>query len=400
MLKALRGMRDILPKESEKYLYFIKESSQIVEKFGFGLIETPIVENSTLFKRGVGDSSDIVGKEMYQFIDKGGNDICLRPEGTAGVVRSFIENKLDRINTIHRFYYHGPMFRYERPQKGRFRQFHQFGVESFGTSSYLEDVNIIIMLKSILDRFNIKYLLEINSLGCSICIVPFRSKLVDYLNSLDGLCDDCIRRKELNPIRVFDCKNSSCQDLLKDGPKLNENLCESCSSDFKNILKLLDFCSIEYRVNKNLVRGLDYYTKTAFEFISDDLGAQNAIAGGGRYDNLVKLLDGRDTPAIGFAIGVERVLDMIELPKIEYENYYFGALISSALPTLLKVANRKRVDSEVSINYEVKSLKSHLKIADKRGFRYCAIIGEDELKNGKIWIKDLVNKSEEIVDIE
>jgi len=394
MIKALRGMKDTLPPYNRKYLYFIDECTKILNSYGYEFIETPILEDTGLFKRSVGESSDIVGKEMYQFIDKGGNDVCLRPEGTAGVVRSFVENKLDRVGGIHRFFYHGPMFRYERPQKGRLRQFHQFGVESFGVDSYFEDVSMIVMIKKILDRFDINYTLKINSLGCPTCMPPFREKLVTFLDNTEGLCEDCLRRKETNPIRVFDCKNENCQILLKDAPRLNSNFCSECENNFSQILKLLDKRGIEYEVDVNLVRGLDYYSRTAFEFVSGDLGAQNAVAGGGRYDRLVEFLGGRSTPAIGFAIGIERILEMIEVPDSTRDGYYFGALCQEALELVFLEADKKRDSDNVTMGYSVRSLKAHLKAADKAGARYCAVIGEDELKNREIWIKDLEQKIE------
>ena len=395
MIKALKGMKDILPpSQNEKFEYFIDNATKIVKKYGFEYVETPIVEETALFKRSVGDSSDIVGKEMYQFIDKGGNDISLRPEGTAGVVRSYIEHKLDRIGGIDRFYYYGPMFRYERPQKGRFREFHQFGCESFGVSSVVEDANIIIMISEILDFFGISYRLELNSLGCEVCLPPFKSDLVNFLKSKDGFCEDCKRREETNPIRVFDCKNEHCQELLTDAPKLNENLCPTCQNDFSKLLELLDIANIKYTLNPNLVRGLDYYTKSAFEFVSGDLGAQNAVAGGGRYDRLVEFLGGRATPAIGFAIGIERILEMIELLDKKRDGYYLGALSNDALDSLFKASLTLRKEHKTLISHEIKSLKAHLKAADKNGCRYCAIIGEDELKNGVMWVKDLELKKE------
>ncbi len=389
MIKALRGMKDILPPISYKYEYFIKNATKIVKKYGFEYIKTPILEETTLFKRSVGDSSDIVGKEMYQFIDKSGNDICLRPEATAGVVRSFIEHKYDKKGGVYRFFYHGAMFRYERPQKGRFREFHQFGAESFGEGSYLEDVNILLMIKEILDFFKIKYILKLNSLGCQTCMPPYKKELVSFLNSIDGLCDDCLRRKDTNPIRVFDCKNQNCQDILSPAPKLNSNFCKECQSDFNSLIKMLDKLNVEYEIDTNLVRGLDYYNKSAFEFISEDLGAQNAVAAGGRYDRLVELLDGKPTPAIGFAIGIERILQMIEAPKKEREGYYFGALCNEAIDKIFILANKQRKSDKTHISYEVKSLKAHLKAADKLNAKRCIIIGENELKNKTIWQKDL-----------
>jgi histidyl-tRNA synthetase len=400
MIKALRGMKDTLPPYNRKYLYFIDECTEILKRYGYEFIETPILEDTSLFKRSVGESSDIVGKEMYQFIDKGGNDVCLRPEGTAGVVRSFIENKLDRVGGVHRFFYHGPMFRYERPQKGRLRQFHQFGVESFGVDSFFEDVSMIMMIKKILDRFDINYTLKINSLGCPTCMPDFRKKLITFLDNTKGLCDDCQRRKETNPIRVFDCKNENCQQLLTDAPRLNSNFCDECESNFSSILKLLDKEGVKYEVDVNLVRGLDYYSRTAFEFVSGDLGAQNAVAGGGRYDRLVEFLGGRSTPAIGFAIGIERILEMIEVPDKKREGYYFGALCEEALELVFTQADKRREDDKVTMGYSVRSLKAHLKAADKANARYCAVIGEDELKDSVIWIKDLELKKEEKLKID
>ncbi len=401
MITALRGMKDIFPPQNEKFTYFIDNASAIAQKYGFSFIETPILEETALFKRSVGESSDIVGKEMYQFIDKGGHDVCLRPEGTAGVVRAFIEKKYDRQGGIHRFYYYGPMFRYERPQKGRFRQFHQFGVESFGVASYLEDANIILMLKEILDFFSISYTLKLNSLGCTACMPPYRKKLVAFLEEVTSdLCEDCQRRKATNPIRVFDCKNEKCRQILQPAPRLETNLCEDCRSHFDALLALLDREGVVYELDPNLVRGLDYYNKTAFEFVSGDLGAQNAVAGGGRYDKLVSFLDGKETPAIGFAVGIERLMEMIEVPQKPREGYYFGALCEEAITPLFGAAATQRKTDKVTMGYEVKSLKAHLKAADKAGARYCAVIGEDELAHRKIWVKDLVEKRESLRDLE
>jgi histidyl-tRNA synthetase len=393
-------MKDILPPQNRKFVYFLENASTIARRYGFEFIETPILEETALFKRSVGESSDIVGKEMYQFTDKGGHDVCLRPEGTAGVVRAFIEKKYDRQGGIYRFFYYGPMFRYERPQKGRLRQFHQFGVESFGVASYLEDANVILMLKEILDFFGINYTLKLNSLGCNTCMPPYREELVTFLDTIEAdLCEDCRRRKTTNPIRVFDCKNEKCQQLLEPAPKLRQNLCEDCNTHFNALLSLLESKGVSYEIDPNLVRGLDYYNKTAFEFVSGDLGAQNAVAGGGRYDKLVSFLDGKETPAIGFAIGIERLMEMIELPATKREGYYFGALCEEAITPLFLAASKQRQSDKVTMGYEVKSLKAHLKAADKAGARYCAVIGEDELAADKIWIKDLEAKTEEMRDL-
>ncbi len=400
MINALRGMKDILNPENEKYLYFLENASRIAKNYGFEYIETPILEETALFKRSVGESSDIVGKEMYEFVDKGGNSVCLRPEGTAGVVRSFVQHKFDRVLGVKRYYYYGPMFRYERPQKGRLREFHQFGVECFGESNPMEDVNIILLLKDILDFFDIKYKLKINTLGCNECLPPFRDELVRFLNDIeDGLCSDCKRRIETNPIRVFDCKNNKCQELLADAPRLGGSLCEECSDSFEFVKRELDRFGIEYEVDSNLVRGLDYYTKTAFEFVSGDLGAQNAVAGGGRYDRLVEFLDGRPTPGIGFAIGIERLLELVELPQKEKDGYYFGAMDKDALSLVYTLSYHFRKNYKSEVSYQVKSLKAHLKTADKKGVRYCVVVGENELRSKCVWVKDLIKKEEKTIDI-
>ncbi len=401
MITALRGMKDLFPPQNETFTYLVENCATIAKKYGFTFIETPILEETALFKRSVGESSDIVGKEMYQFIDKGGHDVCLRPEGTAGVVRAFIEKKYDRQGGTHRFFYYGPMFRYERPQKGRLRQFHQFGVESFGQESHFEDANIILMLKEMLDFFGVDYTLRLNSLGCETCMPPYREKLMTFLETVEGnLCEDCRRRKETNPIRVFDCKNEQCQQLLQPAPRLSTNLCDVCDTHFDALLKLLDAKGVAYELDPNLVRGLDYYNKTAFEFVSGALGAQNAVAGGGRYDRLVSFLGGRETPAIGFAVGIERLMEMLKVPEKEREGYYFGALCEEALTPLFLAADRTRRNDRVTMGYEVKSLKAHLKAADRAKARYCAVIGEDELAQKKLWVKDLEAKEETLKDLE
>ncbi len=401
MIRSLRGMNDILSPENERFEFFINTATTIAKRYGFEYFEAPLLEETALFKRSVGESSDIVGKEMYQFTDKGGNDVCLRPEGTAGVVRAFIQNKLDKKGGIQRFFYHGPMFRYERPQKGRLREFHQFGVESFGIASVYEDTSVIMMVADILNTLGITFRLKLNSLGCPECMPPYRQKLVGFLEGIEEhICDDCVRRKATNPIRVLDCKNGSCQERYIEAPKLLDNLCESCDSDFITLQKLLTDNGIDFEIDNHLVRGLDYYSKTAFEFISDGIGAQSAIAGGGRYDRLVEFLDGKPTPAVGFAIGVERLLELIVMPEPVREGYYFGAMDEAGIELVMRSGQKKRQSERVIIEYAAKSLKAHLKGADRVHARYCAVIGEDELKAGTIWVKDLVEKSESVVKIE
>lgn len=385
MIKALRGMKDI---EDDRFLKIFDIAREVATNYGFKYIETPILEETSLFKRSVGESSDIVNKEMYQFIDKGGNDVVLRPEGTAGIVRSFIEHKYDKLQTPKRFWYFGPMFRYERPQKGRLREFHQFGVESFGEKSVIEDINIISIASDIFDKLNIKYSLKINSLGCEECMPNYKEKLVSFLNkNKEYLCEDCKRRITQNPIRTLDCKNKKCQEILKDAPKITYNLCKTCQHDFDLLQKGLDEIDIKYEVDTHLVRGLDYYTKTTFEFISTEIGSQNAIAGGGRYDKLVEALGGKPTPATGFAIGIERIMDLVELNK-QREGIYIGVLIEDALMYALKEAKKLR-DSLVYFEPKIKSLKAHLKAADKGNFKKVLIIGEEELKNKTFFEKEL-----------
>lgn len=400
MIQSLRGMNDILSNDYERFEYFISTASTIAKRYGFHYIETPLLEETALFKRSVGESSDIVGKEMYQFTDKGGNDVCLRPEGTAGVVRAFVQNKLDKKGGIHRFYYHGSMFRYERPQKGRLRQFHQFGVESFGVDSVYEDALMIMMVADILKALGIGYSLKLNSLGDQNCMPAYRDKLIAFIDTCgDAICEDCQRRKSTNPIRVLDCKNQACQNLYTQAPKLLNHLCNGCENDFETLKSILDQHQIGYELDTNLVRGLDYYSKTAFEFVSDAIGSQSAIAGGGRYDRLIEFLDGKPTPAVGFALGIERLMELIVMPEPVREGYYLGAMEEESLPLILKAAENFRKTHKAVVEYDAKSLKNHLKGADRINARYCAVIGENERLNNTIWIKDLVEQKESTISL-
>ena len=395
MINPLRGMKDLMFDDARRFEYIVSTASTIARRYGYAFVETPILEETTLFKRSVGESSDIVGKEMYQFEDKGGNDVCLRPEGTAGVVRAYISAKLDRQQGKNRFFYFGPMFRYERPQKGRLRQFHQFGCESFGEASVYEDFSTIQMVAQIFDALGIGYTLLINSLGCSACMPTYREGLVTFLEAhKETLCTDCNRRITTNPIRTLDCKNEACQQVLVDAPRITHHLCESCSSDFEALKGLLDRAGIAYEVDTGLVRGLDYYSQTAFEFVSTEIGAQSAIAGGGRYDRLVEFLGGKPTPAIGFAIGIERIMELVCMPEPIRDGYYLGAMVPEALPTLLDLAARLRRNERVVLEYGSKGFKTHLKNSDKAQVRYVLLIGESELAAKTVWIKDLQEKHE------
>jgi histidyl-tRNA synthetase len=401
MINPLRGMKDLMFEDAKRFEYIVSTASDIAKRYGYSYVETPILEETALFKRSVGESSDIVGKEMYQFEDKGANDVCMRPEGTAGVVRAFVSAKLDRQQAKHKFYYHGPMFRYERPQKGRLRQFHQFGCESFGEASVYEDFTVIQMLTQIFDALGIGYTLLINSLGCPTCMPTYRDGLVAFLGGYKGeLCEDCNRRMTTNPIRTLDCKNEHCQSILTDAPRITYNLCETCSSDFEELKNLLDDAQIEHEVDTGLVRGLDYYSKTAFEFVSTEIGAQSAIAGGGRYDRLVEFLDGKPTPGIGFALGIERIMGLVQMPETIREGMYLGAMVPEAIRMLFPLAARKRLETRVTVEYASKGFKSHMKGADKVRARYVALVGEDELRDGTIWIKDMETQEEKTILIE
>jgi histidyl-tRNA synthetase len=388
MIKALRGMKDII-EDSAKFTTFIDKSTKIAKNFSFEYIETPLLEETKLFKRSVGESSDIVNKEMYQFIDKGNNDVCLRPEGTAGVVRAYIENKYDRLNTPKRWFYYGPMFRYERPQKGRLREFHQFGVESFAQDSVYEDVKIILMASKILDSFNIKYTLKINSLGCEECRPKYTQNLIDFLNhTKTNLCEDCQRRTLQNPIRTLDCKNENCQNILSDAPRITYNLCDSCNNDFEKLKSELSKLNIPFEVDSSLVRGLDYYNKTAFEFVSTEIGAQSAICGGGRYDKLVEMLDAKPVSAVGFAMGVERLLPLINISS-QREGTYIGIIDEIARDMAMQKFNELVDNEKVYFDNDVRKLNKHLNKADKMGFKQVLIAGEDEVKNKNFWQKEL-----------
>uniref|UniRef100_UPI004048261C histidine--tRNA ligase n=1 Tax=Aliarcobacter sp. TaxID=2321116 RepID=UPI004048261C len=400
-IQSLRGMKDLVNNESTLFTYFVENASRIAKNYGFSYIETPLLEETALFKRSVGESSDIVNKEMYQFIDKGENDVCLRPEGTAGVVRHFVEKKLDRAGGNYKWYYYGPMFRYERPQKGRLREFHQFGCEVFGIDSVYEDANIIIMLKEILDFFGIGFTLKLNSLGCNTCMPPYKVNLVNHLTQFkENLCEDCNKRILTNPIRVLDCKNENCQLLLQNAPKITTSLCQSCDSDFEKLKEILDFNNVSYEVDSNLVRGLDYYSKTAFEFVSNEIGAQSAIAGGGRYDRLVEFLGGKPTSGIGFAIGIERLLELIKMPECNQDIIYMGALDENSLNTMIKIANKKRKTTKTLVEYAPRGFGKHFNLAEKLGANIVALIGENELKNGTIYIKNIKTREETNLKLE
>lgn len=402
MINALRGMKDLLESDGKLYNFIIDTCQRVVKNYGYEFCETPKLEETALFKRSVGQSSDIVGKEMYQFIDKGDNDVCLRPEGTAGVVRAFIQNKFDKAGGVRKYFYHGSMFRYERPQKGRLREFHQFGVECFGQASVYEDASVILMLSQILDKLDIKTTLKINSLGDQECMPAYKEKLIKFVQTnKDTLCQDCLRRLESNPIRILDCKNQSCQDILKNAPLITENLNQICSDDFNKLQDILRANNIKFEIDPKLVRGLDYYCKTAFEFVSDELGAQSAVAGGGRYDKLCEFLGGKATPAVGWAMGIERVMEILRQRenKAKPEGIYICALNPNLIDEIYKIGQNLRKKYKTEISYEAKSPNKHLNIADKMGFEIFLCLGDDEFSQNQIWYKNLQNKDEKRVSI-
>lgn len=402
MIKALRGMNDILNEKAQIYKHIVEICESVALNFGYSFIETPKLENTSLFKRSVGESSDIVGKEMYEFTDKGGNDVCLRPEGTAGVVRAFIEHKFDKTSGVKRYFYHGSMFRYERPQKGRLREFHQFGIECFGENSIYEDASVIIIGAKILQKLGIKTTLKINSLGDKNCMPEYKNKLVTFLNNIqDELCEDCKRRIQTNPIRVLDCKVDHCKEVLKNAPLIIDNLSKECESEFKKLQEILTKNGIKFEIDPKLVRGLDYYTKTAFEFVSDEIGSQSAVLGGGRYDNLVEFLGGKPTYGVGFALGIERIMEILSSKdyKIQRKKIYLCALDDKFIDQIYNLCLNLRDEYEVEISYEAKNATKHLKNADNINANVFLCVGEDEAKNSEIWYKNLQNKQDKKIKI-
>ena len=402
MIKALRGMNDLFDEKAKLYTKIVQICEQVAKNYGYEFIETPKLEETALFKRSVGESSDIVGKEMYEFSDKGGTSVCLRPEGTAGVVRAFIENKFDRAGGVRKYYYFGSMFRYERPQKGRLREFHQFGVECFGQGSVYEDASVILMLNEILNRLAIRTTLKINSLGDSECMPKYKEKLVRFLDANKAnLCEDCLRRIATNPIRVLDCKNENCQKVLQNAPLITKNLNETCQKDFQKLQVILRENGVKFEVDAKLVRGLDYYCKSAFEFISDEIGSQSAVGGGGRYDRLVEFLGGRPTFGVGFAIGIERLMEILSLKeaKKERDGVYICAMDEKYIDKVFALGQELRKFIKTEISYEAKNLAKHLKNADSKEAKIFLCMGENEAQKGELWCKNLVTKQEKMVKL-
>ncbi len=402
MIQLIRGFKDILPGEVEQWQEIERISRALLEDFGFKEIRIPIMERTELFKRSIGEDTDIVEKEMYTFPDRKGDMITLRPEATASICRAYIQHKLFSRDPVQKLYMVGPMFRRERPQKGRYRQFYQIDAEIFGVASPLVDVQLIFLLVTLCKRLNLKDVeAHINSLGCPECRPRFRKALNDFLVSVDAqLCSDCIRRRTRNPLRVLDCKVSGCREALTGAPSLLDHLCDGCRTDFDQVRDSLTKLDVRYVIDKQLVRGLDYYTRTAFEIQTTSLGAQSAVAGGGRYDNLVKELGGPDIPATGFAIGFDRLAELVALNAQEQELVKKPDLFLAALGTRSQslafewICNLGLTGISAEMDFSDKSLKSQMKRANRLGASYVLILGDKELEERAAIVRNMQNREQ------
>lgn len=400
--KAIKGTKDVLPKDVHKNQYIEATALDIAEKFGYKEIRTPVFEHTELFQRGVGDTTDVVQKEMYTFDDKGGRSITLRPEGTAGAVRSYLENGLCNEALPQKVCYVGPCFRYEKPQAGRLREFHQFGVECFGTASPLADAELIALGKSIFDTLEVKDIsLEINSIGCPTCRAEYYKALKEYFSARkDELCDTCRDRLDRNPMRILDCKSPVCSEIAKDAPVVTDYLCEECKEHFEKVRNYLDVMNIEYTVNPKIVRGLDYYTKTVFEFISNAIGAQGAVAAGGRYDGLVDELGGQKTPSLGFAMGLERIMLLMEaqnapFPDANVPDLFVVALGDKATLKAVEIVKDMRAEGFGALmDLNQRSVRAQMKYADKLGAKFNIVIGDNEVETGIAKLKNMASGEE------
>lgn len=393
---APKGTADILPRDSYKWQYLEKNIRDICDKYGFSEIRTPVFEHTEVFVRGVGDTTDVVTKEMYTFEDKGGRSITLRPEGTAGIVRSFIENGLFNDALPSKLYYLINCFRYEKPQKGRLRQFSQFGIELFGATNPLTDATVISLPYNLLRKIGINDIeLHINSIGCKECRGKYRQALIEFFeDKKDALCPTCNERLYKNPMRILDCKSEICKDLSKGAPCILDYLCDDCNTHFEGVRQYLDGMGIAYTVDPSIVRGLDYYNRTVFEFISNNIGAQGTVCGGGRYDGMTEQLGGASYPGIGFAMGLERIMLLLEGKEIEKPtpDIYIAAMGDRAKLYSAVLANRLIGDG-VSAEYDLmdRSLKAQMKYANKTGAKTTVVIGDNELDNGKAILKNMAN---------
>ncbi|MDU4934033.1 MAG: histidine--tRNA ligase [Peptostreptococcaceae bacterium] len=398
LTKAPRGTKDITPKESYKWNYVENKFREICGLYGYEEMRTPIFEHTELFKRSVGDTTDVVQKEMYSFEDKGGRDITLKPEGTAGVIRAFIENKLYSDAQPTKMFYIIPCFRYERPQAGRQRQFHQFGVEAVGSDNPSLDAEVIALAVQFFNEVGLKDLaVSINSVGCPTCRAKYNELLKSYLDAKsDVLCSTCLERKDKNPMRVIDCKNPNCQENLQDVPFMIDHICDDCKDHFEKLQKYLKEMDVNFIVDKTIVRGLDYYKKTAFEIISNDIGSQSTVCGGGRYDGLVEQLGGpKGTSGIGFALGAERLLLTMENNNIEIENpqstdIYIVTIGDEAKTKSFKLLKDLRYNHiSADSDHLDRSVKAQFKYSDKINAKFTIVIGEDELANDSATLKNM-----------
>lgn len=398
LTKAPRGTKDITPKDAYKWNYVENKFREICSLFGYEEMRTPVFEHTELFKRSVGDTTDIVQKEMYSFTDKGGRDITLKPEGTAGVVRAFIENKLYADTQPTKLFYITPCFRYERPQAGRQRQFHQFGIEALGSDKPSLDAEVIALAVQFFTEVGLKDLaVSINSVGCPTCRAEYNARLKEYLDKKsDVLCETCLERKDKNPMRVIDCKNPTCKENLNDIPFMVDHICDDCKDHFEKLQTYLKEMDINFVVDKTIVRGLDYYKKTAFEIISNDIGSQSTVCGGGRYDGLVEQLGGpKGVSGIGFGLGAERLLLTMENNNIEIENPYatdiFIVTIGDEAKTksfkLLKDLRTNHISAEN--DHLDRSVKAQFKYSDKINAKFTIVIGDDELANDTATLKNM-----------
>lgn len=400
--KAVKGTKDVLPGEIYKTQYIESTALDVAERFGFKEIRTPVFEHTELFQRGVGDTTDVVQKEMYTFDDKGGRSITLRPEGTAGAARSFLENGLCNETLPQKVCYLTSCYRYEKPQAGRLREFHQFGVECFGAQSPLADAEIISLANTFFKELGVKDLtLEINSIGCPTCRAEYHKALKTYFEGRkDELCDTCKDRLERNPMRILDCKSPVCSGIAKDAPVVLDYLCDECREHFEKVKSYLNAQNIAFKVNPRIVRGLDYYTKTVFEFISESIGAQGTVCGGGRYDGLIEELGGQKTPSLGFGLGIERLMLLMEaqgceFPKESMPDLFIAALGEKAQLKAVEIANDMREEGFTCL-YDVngRGLRAQMKYANKLGAKYTIVLGDDEVESGIAKLKNMESGEE------
>ena len=399
MIQIIRGFKDILPGEIECWQYIEKTAIALFEDFGFQEIRIPLLEKTELFARSIGEDTDIVEKEMYTFPDRKGDLITLRPEATASIVRAYVQHKMYATDPVRKFYMTGPMFRRERPQKGRYRQFYQIDAEILGVAEPLADAQLIIMLVTLLDRLAIEDVkTHINSLGCPQCRPAFKEALTAFIETQTAhLCADCLRRRSRNPLRVLDCKVPKCRDAMADAPLLVDHLCSACKDHFDTVRQALADQRIDYVIDKRLVRGLDYYTRTTFEIQTGSLGAQSAIAGGGRYDGLIEALGGPSMPAIGFAIGFDRLAELMAAQAIKRRtpDLFIAALGAEAQTQAFNWScELAQAGLLVETDMADRSLKSQMKRADRLGAAYTLIVGENELATGQAALRNMHTKNQ------